>query len=586
MSTWPRDRKSSKSAGTSNDRPLNTDACYTAKSRRSINQLEGLNPPLKYSLTCPKCYDNAHPEGVAITVNGTLNAIDVDTNDTLNRKIAGRASDTWLELGRLYEDRGSAERAIAAFTRALDVAPDDDVCRLRLSGLLYRRGRAVEAIATLAATLSFTPQSFNQFCNFCTWIGAFATLERVIREHDPRLGDLKFRAEIAMAYVWRYRGRPDLEKASFESARNDATRCGQSFFEAQAVEGLRDWDITFGDETAAARALASRVERESPIDAVSAVCAGRARHIRSLDPKEGFNFSQDVALASALAMFEGEANPPTLWVNQRILSLFQRSFPGLTICANAPKETALGLGPEDLHMRELPLIARFRDIARPVPAKAYLKADPERVAAIQARNRRRSGGRPAVGLCWRSSSAVNEGFRSSARLLARNRVDFDTYLTMANQFWRKGIPLPFLEPIISDPNLDVISMQYGLGAWEAERLSAHTTYCSLHLQPVNHFGNMDQVATELAALDAFISPPGGYAHLAAALGVPTLVLLNDQPPIWWIWNERFAIYPDVSLYRKKPIWRDGDMGARKYDGDWALAVANLHRDLSARLSGC
>jgi hypothetical protein len=64
------------------------------------------------------------------------------------------------------------------------------------------------------------------------------------------------------------------------------------------------------------------------------------------------------------------------------------------------------------------------------------------------------------------------------------------------------------------------------------------------------------------------------------------VLLNDQPPIWWIWNERFAIYPDVSLYRKKPIWRDGDMGARKYDGDWALAVANLHRDLSARLSGC
>ena len=398
------------------------------------------------------------------------------------------------------------------------------------SGLLYRRGRAVEAIATLAATLSFTPQSFNQFCNLCTWIGAFATLERVIREHDPRLGDLKFRSEIAMAYVWHYRGRLDLAKVSFESAGHDAARCGQSFFEAQAVEGLCHWDITFGDETAAARVPASRVERKSPIDAVSAACAGKARHIRSLDPldpKEGFNFSDDVALASALAMFEGEASPPTLWVNQRMLSLFQRSFPGLTIYANAPKETTLDLGPEDLHMRELPLIARFRDIARPVPARAYLKADPERVAAIQARNRRRSGSRPAIGLCWRSSSAVNEGFRSSAQLLARNQVDFNTYLARTNQFWRKGIPLPFFEPIISDPDLDVISMQYGLGAWEAERLSAHTTYCSLHLQPVNHFGDMDQVAAELAALDAFISPPGGYAHLAAVSCPPITVPRNS-----------------------------------------------------------
>ena len=473
-----------------------------------------------------------------------------------------------------------------AFAGVLDVAPDDDVCRFRLSGLLYRRGRAVEAVATLAKTRSFTPDSFNLFCNFCNWIGAFATLERVIRKHDPRLGYLKYRSELPMAHVWRHRERPNLERAALESARDHAARYGQSDLEARAVERLRNWDIAFGDEIAAARALASQVERESPLDAVSAAGSGKARHIRSLDPKVGFDIALDVALASALAMFEEQANPPTLWVNQRMLSLFQRSFPELTIYANAPKETALDLGPEDLHMRELPLIARFRDIARPVPAKAYLKADPERVAAIQARNRRRSGGRPTVGLCWRSSSAVNEGFRSNARLLANNQVDFDTYLARTNEFWRKGIPLPFFEPIISDPDLDVISMQYGLGAWEAERLLAHTTYCSLHLQPVDHFGDMDQIAAELAALDAFVSPSCGYAYLAAALGVPTLVLLNDQPPILWIWNERLAIYPDVSLYRKKPVWRDGDMGARKYGGDWAPAVANLHRDLSARLGGC
>ncbi|MDA9975985.1 hypothetical protein N9F34_04085, partial [Alphaproteobacteria bacterium] len=157
---------------------------------------------------------------------------------------------------------------------------------------------------------------------------------------------------------------------------------------------------------------------------------------------------------------------------------------------------------------------------------------------------------------------------------------------MGNRFWRKNIPLVFFDPIINDPNLETISMQYGLGNWEAEQLSAHPTDNALHLQQVDHFGDLDQITAELAALDAFVSPPGGYAHLAAALGVPTFVLLNDQPPMLWIWNERFAIYPDVKLYRKQPTWKDGDMRARKYDGDWGPTVANLHRDLRARSGNC
>jgi tetratricopeptide (TPR) repeat protein len=482
--------------------------------------------------------------------------------------VGAHEENVWAEMAQTLEKAGKNALALEANRRALSVSPENDEIRCRLARILFRRGLIDEAIKCYADVTVLSLSDFNEFCNIVTRVGAFATLEEVTDRYEIAAPAYKFRSVLARAYMWRHRGRPDLERACFQDAQYLAAKHGQPVLEEEAREGVRDWTIGHGQQrdvlAALAAGFAASEAREVSLD--------RITDIHTFDKQEGFNISTDVAFAHALRVFEQNGTNPRVHVDARMAALFERSFPYLDVrtyrTGNAPDMTS-GTA---VHLRELPFAVLKAGVATADGPCAFLKSDTARAEPGPDGPRDFENRRFRVGICWRSSSAINEGFQSSEAMLSRNRIDFDRYLDLGNRFWRKCVNLPYFRPIIEHSNLDVVFVQYGLAPWEAMHLGNHPTYRSISVADLNHFGDIDAIARELNTLDALFTVPNAYAHLAAALGVPTFVLLHDQPPVYWSWIKRFPIYPSVRTIEKEPEWNNGNMVTRKYDGDWTPPI--------------
>jgi hypothetical protein len=198
------------------------------------------------------------------------------------------------------------------------------------------------------------------------------------------------------------------------------------------------------------------------------------------------------------------------------------------------------LPPFDLHcpLASLPLACKT-EIAG-VPADIpYLRAPEDRVARW--RPRLEALEPPRVALAWSGrASHAND----------RNR----------------SIALSQLAPLLDLPGLRFVGVQRELRAGEAEALAGDDRI--LHLG--DELSDFADTAAVLALVDLVVCVDTSVAHVAGALGRPTVVLLPFQPDWRWLADgERSPWYPAVRLYRQRAI------------GDWAGVIARLRADLAA-----
>jgi ADP-heptose:LPS heptosyltransferase len=83
------------------------------------------------------------------------------------------------------------------------------------------------------------------------------------------------------------------------------------------------------------------------------------------------------------------------------------------------------------------------------------------------------------------------------------------------------------------------------------------------------FDNADDTAAILALCDLVIAVDTSVAHLAAAIGRPTWVLLPFSPDWrWTLAGEQSPWYPAARLFRQPQL------------GDWESAIARVRRELT------
>ncbi len=482
----------------------------------------------------------------------------------------------WLAAGLVLGKAGQARDASYALARANALSPSDDT-RRPLAKALLDAGRTREAVKILADLEQMDAGTFDLLLTHGTSIGAFATVERAIARHGPSLPDSHARIALAEAHIHRYRGLPNEEKRAIDIATRDPRLADR-----MPIEHLT-WAVRSGTDADIAAVFDGTVYGR--LASTAPPTPASATDLHTADPFDGYNISVDLAFASWLARFRDRFSHPRLWVGRRSRALFARSFPEFDVRPYDNEVKSLALGAGDLHFRELPLVLSDKETGDVGEASAFLTPDPEMVDAVRRRNRRAADARPIVGLCWRSSALSQNDPEAAGPAVDKTAMPLESYLTEGLRFWRKCVALPFFSALITDPDIRVTSMQYGLEPWEAEALGAHPDYGALEVPDIDHFGDLDHAVAQIAALDALVTIPCGYAHIAAALGVPTYVLLNDVPVIYWVWQQRANLYPRVSLFTKEATWRDGDMITRKYAGDWRPTVDAAHQALRQALFG-
>jgi hypothetical protein len=128
--------------------------------------------------------------------------------------------------------------------------------------------------------------------------------------------------------------------------------------------------------------------------------------------------------------------------------------------------------------------------------------------------------------------------------------------------------MPFetmLELIRSAPDYDWYNLQTDCTEEEDAALAAAGVHC--FPGGIRHFAD---TAALVANLDVVVSVDTATAHLAAALGKPTWIMLNRYAPCWrWLLNR-----DDTPWYATARLFRQSQMG------DWTAVVERIRTHLN------
>jgi hypothetical protein len=156
----------------------------------------------------------------------------------------------------------------------------------------------------------------------------------------------------------------------------------------------------------------------------------------------------------------------------------------------------------------------------------YLKADPIKTSRL--RSRIAKPGRIVCGISWRSKNAD---------------IGAD-----------KSLSLETLAPVLTAAGVDFVDLQYGDTAEERYRLKQDHGVHVQHLDDVDNTNDLDSLAALISACDIVITISNVTAHIAAAIGKPTLVMLPNSPSLFWYWHRERSDspwYPTAILIRQQ-----------------------------------
>ncbi len=247
-------------------------------------------------------------------------------------------------------------------------------------------------------------------------------------------------------------------------------------------------------------------------------------------------------LARFIAVAARRAGRCIAIVEPRLVPLFHRSFPGVTIEPLRGRST--------LDLAQVDHAASFESLAAHLvdgwddiqAALVPLRPDPGLVETFRRRYREATDG-PIVGLSWGSKNSRKEvpDFAAWSRLVA-------------------NFPATF------------VSLQYGEISGALRRIGAGAQDKLLHDDSVDQLADMDRFAAQVASLDAVMTVSNTGAHLAGAMSVPSVMLREDRVA---------AFYP---LDRDDSGWYATTAIIRKEHRPWQDALDEAARRLSEKLA--
>ncbi|RTM06234.1 MAG: hypothetical protein EKK31_14410 [Hyphomicrobiales bacterium] len=224
--------------------------------------------------------------------------------------------------------------------------------------------------------------------------------------------------------------------------------------------------------------------------------------------------------ASLIGPAVAAADRCIVFVEPRLAPLYRRTYPALDVRIEGEED--LGAVKADVFSGFETLATHFwpDDQAARAPF-VPLRPDRELVAELRGKYLDRGPG-PLIGFAWGSLN--------------------------------KSKDLPALEDwrtLLGQLPGQLVSLQYGDVAPALSEFERHAPGRIVHDASVDQLSDMDRFAAQIAALDMVVTISNTGANLAGALGVPSIIMLDDGFRLSWpAFGETVAAYPSVRLIRK------------------------------------
>jgi hypothetical protein len=232
--------------------------------------------------------------------------------------------------------------------------------------------------------------------------------------------------------------------------------------------------------------------------------------------------------ASSVHIAAGRCAKCMVIVERRLVPIFARTFPDVDVFSAMSTAALRARKEADFFASAQHLAAAVEPDAATIERQFFpLAAD----AADAARLRVEYGGsrKPLVGVSWGSSNVGKD--------------------LPPLESWRKLLDLDTVQ---------FVSLQYGDLQDQLAVLRSGKPGRLIHDPSVDQLVDMDRFAAQLAALDAVVTISNTGAHLAGAMGIPTIVLLGDRfQRSWPVDLTTSPYYPQTRLiWKKRRGWPD------------------------------
>ncbi|MGE5477057.1 MAG: tetratricopeptide repeat protein [Bacteroidales bacterium] len=422
------------------------------------------------------------------------------------RQMAGRA----MAEGASAWSAGDMETAVAAFSRAALLAPENPQAHANLGVTLRRLGKPEAAVASYRRALALAPGDAALCSNMGNALRALGRLdeatdflkracdgapdqETFLYNYALTIRDARRHQEARDILARLAAARPDNADYAWDLALTD-------LYLKDYRRGFAGYEARWGLPRSHPRTLPG--ERWRPGQAV----AGKRVLVAA---EQGFGDALQFARFLPLAARQGAV--VTVECQPELMELFA-AIPGVSAVVAKHAE----LPPYDLWTPMMSLAWLLGVAWKTLPAPTAYLRPPARLTAPLGRP---PGTRLNVGLVW------------AGKTVPRDRS------------W----PLDLLLPLFEDPRLAFWNLQMGERAEDLDRLGVRHL---LHdLAP--RLGSFADTAAAMAELDLIVTIDSAPAHLAAALGRPTWVLLRYVSD--WRWldeGDNCAWYPTMRLFRQ------------------------------------
>ncbi|MCB2108613.1 MAG: glycosyltransferase family protein [Rhodobacteraceae bacterium] len=465
-----------------------------------------------------------------------------------------RAAEAHLILGHALQGQGRFDDAASSYRAATKADPKSATAHYNLGVALAAAGRREEAAKAYGSAIKASPALFQAHANLGViwhdlgkWNEAIACYDRALEINPNDAETINNRAILYRDTGSFAQAARDFQKAlELRPASADVHRnFGLLLLLTQQFErGWAEYEWRWQCADFQGRDQSHKLPRWDgrPIPGGNLLIWNE----QGLGDEILFSGMMDeVARQAATAGFS-----VTWATEERLVPLFQRSCPELSVISSqeigrlVEKQGITAQIPSGSIGQYLrPHLDRF-----PADRPAYLRASKDRIAEVREALRKHTGDREPplyVGISWSSAN------RDIGAL--------------------KTVGLTDILQAINAPSVCLIDLQYGDTQEERRQASERTGMEIIHVDALDLTRDIDGVAALISCCDHVVSVSNTTAHLAAALGTPTTVLIPAASGKLWYWGAEKPTtpwYPGVRLVRQSG------------GGSWAQALSDVAGMLS------
>jgi tetratricopeptide (TPR) repeat protein len=451
-------------------------------------------------------------------------------------------------LGNAFTELGRVDEAVASYNKAITITPDFAEAHYNLGNALHDLGQPEKAVASFHRALAIKPELAEAHIGLGNALReGLGTPEEAVGSYLKALAIKPdyVEAHINLGNALREQGRLDEAVASYSTAiaiEPDCARARKNLGMTQLLLG----DFGNGWENFEYRWLVDDLfsiheKYDKPL------WDGADINGKRLLLWEEQGIGESVIFASIIPDLIKRGADVILECDKRLMPLFSRSFPSIT-CA-AENDPDIGKTEDKTFDLHVPLGNPGRwfraDIAAFPARPSYLVADGEQQQTLRNRYLER-GNSILVGIAWFSTGPIYGA--------------------------QKSMTLHDLRPVLEMPGITFVDLQYGDTSQQRKNFTAETGNEVFHDDGIDQMVDLDLFASQVAAMDMVVTISNTTAHVAGALGIPTLLMLGCNTIWYWLLErEDSPWYSSLRLFRQQ------------LNGDWQGVVEKVRKEVAGRL---